>query len=260
MKQKISNTGIVKKSSLLFVVLLMVCSVENFGQLHSISVYGELSNALNSSFRPASFVNDDLKIQRADAKGGSVSVRYNVIEHFNVSLSAGFKLYSISQDSAVEKWNWKFWDLRYKGNVRDALNSDSTLKAIIYPIQRTETYPVFIVLGYNPWHNDDWEVSVQYGIGVIFYYRKLTLSETWMKYFKQVGYQFSYSYQNFAPSKVGNPVASNIALQATYKFSESFGVTASAQYLLVHNVFNTGYENFPFRRAIESKLGLTIFY
>jgi hypothetical protein len=207
------------------------------------------------------YVLPEKEIMDASALGGGVDIRIGIIGKLHCYLSGGYQFYTIHQDSALERWNWQFWETRYKGNVSVALQGDSTITAALVPSQKMDLFPVFFILGFDIVDNPDLQIDLQYGIGIMFYYRKLILEETWRKYFSSVNYQFEYSYENFAPPKVGNPLASLYAVNITYKLSDMFGISCSARYMNIHNTENEfNFNNFPFKRSFDTKLGLTIFY
>lgn len=242
-----------------FAAALFFSGVSN-AQLQSVKFFGNYSYALKD-YTTNSYIDGNKKVVSADAVGGGLEVKYHLLDRFHLAVQAGYGLYAIHQDSALERWEWRFWETRYKGNVRDALKSDTSLSATISTIQKMDTYPVFLVLNFEFFDSPQFAFDAEYGIGLIFFTRRLFLEETWRKKFPQVGYQVEYSFQNFAPSRVGNPVASFVGANATWKISELFGLTGSARYV---HVYDTGsefnYNDFPLRRALDVKLGLTIYY
>lgn len=244
-----------------FILFILGIFSPVFAQVKSVSFYTKYGVALNSYFNPSQFVNREKDVETADAAGGGIELNYDAGQNIYIGLQAGFELYNVHQDSALERWNWQFWETRYKGNVRDAVNSDSTLKATIIPIQKIDVYPVLLNVAYNYSPVPELSIQPSLGAGVLFYTRRLLLEETWEKKFTQVNYLFGYSFQNFAPPKRGNPLVWTIGINLSYSFSELLGASFSTNYL---NVINTGdsfgYKNFPFHRVFSAKLGLLIYY
>lgn len=230
-------------------------------QIHSVVFNGSWSSALSPGFSMSKAARNDIKINKAAGWGADLGVRYSITDRFIISISGGYQFYAIDQDSALGRWGWKFWETRYKGNVRDMLNSDTTLKADLQPRETMESYPVFINCSYSFYETAPFTFSAHAGVGVIFYYRKFMLEETWSKYYPAAGYTYLYSFRDFAPTKAGNPIALKIGAECDYRISEIFGVNSAVSYLqIIDSGRKLGYDNFPFHRAVQAKLGLTIYY
>lgn len=252
-----------KKLTLLFPVLfiILLLPVTSQAQFRNLQFYSDYNVAVNRFLSASQYLQKDTKIISGSAVGGGIRVLFDATENLRVGFSAGYQLYSVQQDSALERWQWRFWETRYKGNVRDALKSDSTLSAVLQAIQKMDVYPLMLSASYALKLNDNLSLLPTVGVGINFFNRRMYLDEKWSKYYPQSNYTFSYSYQNFAPSKPGNPLSAMVALEAEYIFSELFALSMQAHYT---HYFDTndqfGYSNFPLERSYGVKLGLTVLY
>ena len=244
-------------------VLLLLCASLSVtqAQFRNLQFYSDYNVGVNRYLSASQYLQKDTKIISASAVGGGVRVLFDVAQNLRVGFSAGYQLFSVQQDSALERWQWRFWETRYKGNVRDALKSDSTLTAQLQAIQKMDVYPLMLSASYALKVSDNLSFLPTVGVGINFFNRRMYLDEKWSKYYPQSKYTFTYNYQNFAPSKPGNPLSAMVALEAEYIFSELFAFTMQAHYT---HYFDTndrfGYDNFPLERSYGLKLGLTVLY
>ena len=231
-------------------MLGVLCS-EAFAQIHSVNVFGSYSIALGKR----------LSVTRADALGGGVELRVRVSDNINISVIGGFERYSIDQDSALAKWNWRFWVERYSGIVKDNLASDSSLSATLNPVQYMEVVPILAAVSIELSPAENLTVRPSIGGGVLFYTRSLYLQEEWQKRFHALDYTFEYSYRNFAGDKKGNPFVVFGRAELSYQLSDLFTVDASARYTTALNTDGKyGYDEFPFRDMVTFTVGLSFLY
>lgn len=233
----------------------------NAQSIKSVEAFSNYSVALNRYGSTKQYINAGMKISDANGMGGGVKVNFSVYKNYYVGLSIAYQLYSVHQDSAINKWNWLFWDTRYKGNVQDALSSDPTLSGILNPIQKIDVVPIFITFNaeYTIAHN--LFVSPSVGVGMASYTRRLYLEETWQKKFDDLNYTFGYSYRNFAPNKTGNPFGISAGLNIAYEFLDGFRLHSEAGYVqFIKTPGSSGSDAFPLERIINVNLGLTILY
>lgn len=245
-----------------FLVCAITCSANINAQIvKSVEAFSNYSTALSRSANGGSFIAPDILVKDANGLGGGVKLNINVWHNYYVGLSFGYELYSVHQDSAIVRWNWLFWDTRYKGFIQDALNSNPNLSGLISPIQKLEIMPVFVTFNaeYNPLNH--FFVNPSVGFGVVPYTRKLYLEETWQKKFTDLNYTFGYSFRNFAPNKTGNPFALTAGLNLAYELSDEFRIHTEADYVqFIKTPGKAGSDDFPIERLINIKLGLTILY
>lgn len=228
----------------------MACSTAA-GQIHSVHGFGSRSVALGKR----------LGVSKAVAWGGGAELRIRLADHLKLSVIAGYERYNIEQDSALEKWNWRFWVERYAGNVRDALVSDSSLSAVLTPVQYMEVLPVVATVSLEVAPVERLVIRQAIGGGVLFFTRSLYMHERWTKRFPTLDHVYDYSYRNFAPDKKGNPVIALGQVDLSYHLSDLFTVDASGRYFTVVSTgAGFGYEAFPFRDALTFTLGLSFLY
>lgn len=222
-----------------------------FGQLRSITAYGSYLSALG---KQRGFT--ELK-----GFGGGAVGTIPLGESFSLNISFGFERYgSISQDSSLAKWNWKFWNERYSGNVRIDTVAD-TLDAILNPVQSMEVLPLLVTLSLELNPSERFSIRQSVGGGIMFYTRSLYLSEQWIKRFKSQDYTFEYDFRNFAPDKKGNPLVVVGVLEFSYRVSDAVALTAISRYAsVVRTQGSMGYDEFPLRDAVSLSLGLSFLY
>lgn len=201
-----------------------------------------------------------LAVNKISAVGGGAEISFNIYRGISASFTAGYRLYSLQQDSAIAQWNWKFWTTRYKGIVQSDLLANPNLKATLDPIQKMDVIPVSISLKYSRTLLKSFDVEAGLSTGVFFYTRRLYLNEHWTKQFNSIDYQFDYTFRNFADNKYGNPFFYSAEIKAGYVITEICRLDAGVSYLQVINKSHSGYEYFPFKNSFDIKLGLTFLY
>ena len=244
----------------LFLGLLISCSDISAQVVKSVEAYSDYSVALNRFGSPKQYINAKLMVADADAVGGGVKVNFKLTDVYHLGVSFGYQLYTVHQDSALAKWNWLFWDLRYKGII-SSLKTDPTLVGILMPNQKMDLLPLLITFNaeYKPVSGLTFNPSL--GFGMAFYTRRLYLEEDWQKKFDQLNYTFGYSYRNFAPNKTGNPLALCGGFNLGYEFLNGFRVHSELNYIqFVKTPGNAGSDDFPLEKIINFKLGLTFLY
>ncbi|MBU2446721.1 MAG: hypothetical protein KJ666_14285 [Bacteroidetes bacterium] len=241
------------KKRLLVPLILFLTSAALYSQvsLHSINFFADYSYPLKTR----------LAVTKIDAVGGGVELRFDLSKTFSVSLTGGYNLFSLQQDSAIKQWNWRFYTERYLGIIKDNLRADSSLAATLSPIQKMDLIPLFFTFGaeFNPF--DNFYIKPQIGSGIFFNTRRLYLEETWRKKFDAVNYTFEYSYRNFATNKYGNPISAIAGLDIGYKISEAFIINSAIKYFYFFRTpGKLGFDQFPVNDYLNFKLGLTFLY
>ena len=231
-------------------IILLFASVNLYSQIKYVSFFSDYSTPLSKR----------LAVNKISAVGGGAEISFNIYQGISASFTAGYRLYSLQQDSAIAQWNWRFWTTRYKGIVQSDLLANPNLKAILDPIQKMDVIPVAISLKYSRTVLKYVDIEAGLSSGVFFYTRRLYLNEHWAKTFKEIDYQFDYTYRNFADNKYGNPFFYSAEVKAGYAFTEVIRLDAGVAYLQVIDKPHTGYESFPFKNSFDIKLGLTFLY
>lgn len=246
--------------ALLLIGVFISCINLNAQIIKSIEAYSDYSFALNRFGAPKQYLNSNLKITRAEALGGGVKANFKVSDSYYIGVSFGYQLYTIDQDSSLEKWNWLFWDIRYKGIV-SSLKTDPALSGILRPIQKLDLMPLFLTFNAEYKPIPQLSINPSVGVGVAFYTRRLYLEETWQKKFDQLNYTFGYTYRNFAPNKTGNPFGFSAGANIAYEFIEGFKIHSELDYVqFIKTPGSAGSADFPLERIINIKLGLTFLY
>ncbi len=233
----------------LILSFIIACAVS--AQVISVEAYSDYSSALSLKTRT----------READAVGGGIKIRLFDFKPFNLYISGGYRLYSLSEEDQLYGWGWRFWNDRYSDKIDSDLRADPNLSADISSFQKMDLIPVLIGLDYNVNLNDKVKIIPSASAGIYFYTRRLYVVEEWSKYFEDEDYTFSYSYRNFAPRKSGNPFVINAGIDAEYSLSEGFSFYSGLVYnSILPTEGSLGYDDFPFKSSFSLKLGLTIVY
>ena len=235
----------------LLIIACAICVSTSFAQLRSVTLYGNYVTALG---KQQSF-------SAVRGFGGGVEARIAVAEHFGVNLAFGYDRYgTIEQDSALIKWDWKFWNERYAGNVRIDTLAD-TLKAILNPVQYMEVLPLILTMSFEIEAFEKFWIRPAIGGGVLFYTRSLYMDEEWRKKFNSIGYTFEYEFRNFAPDKKGNPFAVVGGVELSYQLFESLALSAQSRFTsVIKTKGKFGYDEFPMKSSLSLSLGLSFLY
>jgi hypothetical protein len=193
--------------------------------------------------------------------GGGASGSYLIADNIALNLSFGYDRYSsVEQDSALVRWDWKFWNERYSGNVRIDTLTD-TLKAVLSPKQYMEVLPLILTMSFEIQVFENFFIRPFIGGGVLFYTRSLYMDEEWKKNFKSVGYVFEYDFRNFAPDKKGNPIAFASGVEISYQVFDALAFTAQSRMTtIIKTPGQFGYDEFPIKNAFALSLGLSFLY
>ncbi len=242
-----------KSKIIFFSLILFVPHSISFTQirLNSIGFFSEYSSPISKR----------LLVTKIDGVGGGVEISFALSSNLMFSVSGGYTLFSLQQDSAIQQWNWRFYTERYAGIIIDNLRSDSTLAAYLNPIQKMDLMPIQISFTGNFEVIKNLFIKPQLGGGIYFYTRRLYLEEIWRKKFDEVNYTFEYSYRNFATNKYGNPIGFFGNLQISYQPLEIFQAGTSIGYTyFLKSKGKYGYDQFPINDYLNIKLFITFLY
>lgn len=215
---------------------------------------------------------DVVKVSAVAGIGGMVTVNAALHGGFSLLVSAGYQDLLVTQDefAMFAEWNWRSWK-RYFGDITDrnfanatqwvqTVLKDSNYSAAFTPTQRMDVMPILLEAAYTA------EVSritlqARAGAGVLFYARRLYVTEAWSKKFRSVGYTYEYSYRNMAEPRYGNPLAVSAGLNSAWQLSEYFSITGEIRWLYILNTgqrFN--YYSFPARGLLNVGFGAAFLY
>lgn len=235
-------------------LLFVSCAISTniYAQLSDIELYSTYSIALTK-------LNE---IDKADAVGGGLKIKFEVTDNFDLGLEGGYKLFSVSQPGQLEKFGWRFWNERYSNTIQSNLNAtELNLSVNITSTQKVDVIPVLLSGYYSLNISDDFKVTPSIGAGFYFYTRRMFVVENWSRFFPEENHTFEYSYRNFAPSKKGNPLVGKATLDLYYSVSKGFKLFAGGGYLYVLPTEGSlGYDNFILENEFEIKAGLTFIY
>ena len=201
-----------------------------------------------------------IAVNKIDAVGGGIRVSFKIDDDSDLDLNFGYQLFSLQQDSALQRWNWDFWETRYKNRIAADLQADPRLAATINPIQKMDLYSVDLSFSHLIKLPAGFRIVPRIGGGVMFFIRRLYLEESWQKKF-DASFTYEYSYRNFATNKTGNPYFANAGITLDYALVNDINLSAGAEF---RHIFRTagkfGYEQFVFNDALSINLGLTFVY
>ncbi len=231
--------------------ILMLCFVSSVGlaQIESVTFLGNYSMPLSKR----------LEVNKIDAVGGGIQVKVKLVDDLSLNINAGYSLFSLSQDSAIAKWDWRYWS-RYSDFVNITL-SEPAYSADLGAVQKMDLIPLYITFDYKLNLSEKIVLLPSVGAGVYFYNRRLYVTENWQKKFEDLGYTFDYSFRSFAPDKQGNPLFVTGGLNLGYYLFETFVISADFQYIhVVPTDGKLGYDLFPFENALNFNLGVRLVY
>jgi hypothetical protein len=155
------------RRSFIIIALAFAYDSVSYAQLHSVSFYGSYQAALGKRDG----------FTKVTGFGGGASASYRIAERTALNLSFGYERYgTVDQDSALIKWNWKFWDERYAGNIRIDTLTD-TLKAVLNPRQSMEILPLLLTGSFEIEPFEGFYIRPSLGGGILFYTRSLYIDE-----------------------------------------------------------------------------------
>ncbi|KAB2909816.1 MAG: outer membrane beta-barrel protein [Ignavibacteriales bacterium] len=231
------------------VLFVFLTSITSQAQLFDIEGTGSFSTA------------GSLKYSATSAKGFGMGVRIN-FETFDdvfLSLSLGYQSYFIEQDSALQQWNWNFWDNRYWGSVRADLTDTAKYKLTVTPNQGIHSIPISISVGYET-NLGGFRVKPYLGIGMLFYTRWFYVVENWEKKLTKLDSEFKYNYRNFAPPKLGNPIMYTGGLSVKYPIFDDVDLSGDFSFTQFLETDHMGYTDLPFRNELNIKFGVSFRY
>lgn len=200
-------------------------------------------------------------ITDASAYGGRISVSYGVGESGTVTVDVGYARYDIEQPDEVVRWGWTIWDRRYRNWVNIYSSDTANFTGKVESVQTMESVPVTVKYTHRFALTEDISVAPLLGAGVEFYTRKLYHTETWTRKYPQDGYQFTYSYHNFAPYKSGNPLFGIAGVSAEARLSRFVVLTAGAELRrFLETPGSLGYDAYPFSTALSLFAGIGFTY
>lgn len=225
------------------------------------------SSLLSQELRSVQFFSDysmpnvkRLQVNKIDAVGGGIKISFKLDEDSDLDFNFGYQLYSIQQDSALARWNWDFWEIRYKNRIAADLIERPGLAVSLNPIQKMDLYPVYLTLTHNVRLFEGFKVTPKLGGGVMFYTRRMYLVEDWQRRFDST-FTFEYSYRNFATNKIGNPFFVTFGLALDYRAGDYIELSAGSEFRHIFRTPNKfGFDQFVFNDALSVKLGITFLY
>ncbi len=227
-----------------------------------------ISALLNAQVRSVEIFSDysisgakKLNVNKADAIGGGVKIKFYIFDDISLNISGGYKLYSVNQEDQLNTYGWRFWTDRYYNKIVSDLRADPNLSVDIGSIQKMDLIPVIFSFDYNIRITEDFGLYPEIGGGVYFYTRRMYAVENWSKYFPHEDYTFKYSFRNFAPAKKGNPFFYSTAVNLYYNVWKFVDISVGAYYSGVLKTKNKfGFNNFIFENETTVKLGIILKY
>lgn len=239
------------KNLIKIILCVLFFSLSSLAQLKSIIAFADYSFATTKR----------LEITNADAVGGGIKVKFNLIENINIGFIGGYKLYSLNEPDVLNTWGWQFWTDRYYNKIVSDLAADPNLSAEISAVQKMDLIPAIVFVEYDFNLFDKLYLTPSAGGGVYFYTRRMYAVENWSKYFPDADYTFYYSFRNFAPSKKGNPAFVFTGLDIEYRLFEIMNVYSAVNFnYIIPSEGSMGYDAFPFENEFCIKLGIVIKY
>ncbi|MCU0453335.1 MAG: hypothetical protein MUE68_06725 [Bacteroidetes bacterium] len=208
-------------------------------------------------------ISERIRVREAHGLTTGVDLRIGLVGDLSLSVGLGYERYEVDQDSALEKWNWIFWNDRYAGLVRSIVRGpdSSIIRSSLVPNQRMQAFPITLALSYPIALGEDVSIVPSLGGGVIFYSRKIYLQETWTRYFASVDHTFGYTFEQFSNPKEGNPFFAMASVDVSVRVSELLRIRAGGRLVqIIPTEGSMGYDEVPFDRSLTGRIALEFMY
>ncbi len=208
-------------------------------------------------------ISERIRVNEAHGLATGVDLRISLVGDLSLSVGVGYERYSIDQDSALQKWNWTFWNDRYAGLVQSIVRGpdSSIISATLTPFQRMQAVPISVSLHYAIALGEDISIIPSVGGGIIFFTRKLYLQEHWSRYFAAADHTFEYTYEQFSNPKQGNPAFGMASIDVSVRISELLRLRAGGRFVqIIPTSGSMGYDEMPFDRSVTGRLALEFLY
>ena len=234
-----------------YIAMVVVAIGTVTAQIQTVELYGSGALSIDKRFQ----------VTEATAIGGGVKLQYGLVGDLSIILDAGYGKYSIEQTNEAQQWGWTIWERRYRNWVNIYSADTANFSSKVISVQTMDVLPVSLHLAYRIELATDFDIRPTVGIGIDFFTRKLYHEETWTRKYPADGYQFTYSYHNFAPYKYGNPVFLTAGAAARFRVSGLIVLHAECAYKMVAETSGElGYDNYPLTSAVTLTLGIGFQY
>ena len=234
-----------------YIAIVVVAIGTVSAQIQTVELYGSGALSIDKRFQ----------VTDATAFGGGVKLQYGLVGDLSIIIDAGYSTYSIEQTNEVQQWGWTIWERRYRNWVNIYTADTANFSSKVVSVQTMDVLPVSLNLAYRIELATDFDIRPVVGVGIDFFTRKLYHEETWTRKYPADGYQFTYSYHNFAPYKYGNPVFLTAGAAARFRISGLIVLHADCAYKMIAETSGElGYDNYPLTSAVTFTIGIGFQY
>jgi len=215
-------------------------------------------------------------VQSASGPGFGAAFTIPLGQRLGLELGLGYYTVGIDQDSALQQWDWEFYDEYYQ--IRTA-NSADEFDILQESNQQITIIPFSMLITSSFRNTQTLSPFVSAGLGVYYYKRNFWLDETWGKEYELLSdesYYYEYSFNNFSKPKKGwvysligetgldiylkNDLALFFSVCAQLIPDISVAGDGGFQKMLFGSDYTEHLDNFPFRSTITFSGGFRFSY
>lgn len=191
------------------------------------------------------------------ASGAGIAARVTapLVGPLGVSARVGLDRLGIDQRSAIEQWNWGYWDVLW-GTWSQIYQNRDDIDAAFQPVQNAlllnAAVAPSLTLG-----SSSRSVTAWAGPSLTYFARRLYNRETWERDYPTIDHQFEYTLRNYAPDKTGFAFGVDAGLSARQKLSSWLDLAGSVSYRRIQ--FDTS-TDLPFDDMLSVDVGVALRY
>ncbi len=194
-------------------------------------------------------------VTSSSGPGTALSLEFQPMRILGVAVGAQLHRIGITQDDAVDRWNWGYWELEWRNQ------SEILLRSPDYSAEQTPVQHATLISGsLMPMlsvGSGQIRARIAAGPSVTYFARSLYLDEHWTRYYPESDHTVEMSFRNYAEDKTGYEFGADAKISADYHLSSLLGVTAGVHY---RRLFHDGSAYFPLNDLVAIHLALAFKY
>lgn len=167
-------------------------------------------------------------VTRSSGPGVAVSLDFQPTRIFGVAIGAQLHRLAITQNEAIDRWDWAYWELEWRNQSQILLRSpDYTAEQI--PVQNAtmmsgSLMPSLSVGGGRV------DARIAAGPSLTYFARSLYLDEHWSRYYPESDHTVDMAFRTYAEDKTGYEIGVDARVSADYRLSSLFALSAGVHY------------------------------
>jgi|GEM_PF-2411923 len=222
-----------KINILVFVVCMSIIATPAIGREFSLLKHASISG------QSSHMINGIDTVTASAGSGIKGSINLSLSKNFGLEFGVGYLSMKIDQNSAVNQWNWSYYDSVYANKLYYYIQSGE-YDIEQHPQQQITIIPFEVALNYSVSLSKAIEPYILGGVGIFSYKRNLWLDETWGEGYKlpQDSIYYEYRFNHYAPPKKG--AIPYLRLGAGVNFTLMQYLSLGVDYELNHIPFRKG--------------------